>query len=421
MLLGALFVFLLSRTLAHPVSLLPENPVPPTSPILNAFVAVSDCIRDPSKIRSTSELLWNCLGTVFVCTYVAIHPNMLDRDATMWERLWQKVKTCLYALLAPEVIIVMAMRQRFVASRIARQFRGHGWTMTHGFFMIMGGLMREDEGAYKVVTIDEDGDVEVGGVWKKEGIIFPTISEEEIQDKAKGDFLSKLVVIIQTSWFVVQCIARHAQGLVITELELVTLAFATLNVITYFLWWSKPLNAGYPIYFKKDGSRTSGPMKIAKDNLGVSDRGGYSKENPGRYGAGISDRGTPDMAVQETIFRNVFSLMRDVRGYPGQRFAFLFPTVIERDMWRVSSIIVTVEPALIAGDVFLNWVNDEHPRFETLIVFIGVPIEFLAVFIGPILYIAARVVLLVLSLFSLRDLPPSAHQNVQWSDYIPHI
>ncbi|KAF8638229.1 hypothetical protein AX16_010536, partial [Volvariella volvacea WC 439] len=199
MLFGTLFVFLLSCTLAQPVSLPIENPVPPTSPVLNAFVAVSDCIRNPSKIRSTSELVWNCLGTVFVCTYVAIHPNMPDRCATKSERMWQKVRTCLYALLAPEAVIIMAMRQRFGALRIAKQYRELGWTITHGFFMIMGGLMREDGNGYKVVTIDENGEVQLGGKGEKKGIVFPTISLEEIMDKAKGDFLSKVVVVIQTS------------------------------------------------------------------------------------------------------------------------------------------------------------------------------------------------------------------------------
>ncbi|KAF8647152.1 hypothetical protein AX16_006983 [Volvariella volvacea WC 439] len=206
MLLGTLFVFLLSRTLAHPVasSLPPERPVPPISPVLNAFVAASDRIRDPSKIRSTWELVWNCLGTIFVCTYVAIHPNMPDPNSSKRRRLWEKVKMSVYALLAPEVVIVMALRQRG-------------------------------------------------------------------RNKAKGDLLTKAIVVVQTSWFVVQCIARHAQSLVITQLELVTLAFATLNIITYFLWRSKPLNAQYPIYFKKDGSRSGGPLRIARESLGVSD------------------------------------------------------------------------------------------------------------------------------------------------------
>ncbi|KAI9507952.1 hypothetical protein F5148DRAFT_1014365 [Russula earlei] len=74
---------------------------------------------------------------------------------------------------------------------------------------------------------------------------FPRIAKEEIEDKSKGDVISKGLVILQTCWFVTQCIARGAQGLPITELELVTVSFATLNRVMYVLWWEKPLNS-YP-------------------------------------------------------------------------------------------------------------------------------------------------------------------------------
>ncbi|KAF8641438.1 hypothetical protein AX16_009951 [Volvariella volvacea WC 439] len=164
---------------------------------------------------------------------------------------------------------------------------------------------------------------------------------------------------------------------VITELELVTLAFATLNFITYFLWWSKPLNAEYPVYFRKNGDRISGPMKIEKEGLGMSDR--YSGWN------------------------------------------FQFSTDIERDLWRISSIVVTVEPATIAVGFILRWLGDQYPRFEGFFDIFLQPTYLLAAYVGPIFYIPARIALLVLPLFALRDLPPSAHQSVKWSDYIPHI
>jgi len=83
-------------------------------------------------------------------------------------------------------------------------------------------------------------------------ITFPTTTDAEIQDRSKGDFLSKAIAIIHTTWFLVQCIARGMQGLAITELELVTLALASLNGITYFFWWDKPLSAQEPVtlYFR---------------------------------------------------------------------------------------------------------------------------------------------------------------------------
>ena len=86
----------------------------------------------------------------------------------------------------------------------------------------------------------------------KSVIAFPTITAAEIMDRSKGDFLSKAIAIFHTTWFIVQCVARGVQGLAITELELVTLALASLNGITYFFWWDKPLGVREPVtlYFR---------------------------------------------------------------------------------------------------------------------------------------------------------------------------
>jgi hypothetical protein len=73
------------------------------------------------------------------------------------------------------------------------------------------------------------------------------ITEEEINDKAKGDFLSKTIAFLQVSWFITQCIARFVQKLGVTELEVVTLALASMNLLMYFFWSSKPLGLQVPV------------------------------------------------------------------------------------------------------------------------------------------------------------------------------
>ena len=78
-------------------------------------------------------------------------------------------------------------------------------------------------------------------------IVFPSMSAAEILDKGRGDFLSKAIAILQAVWFIVQCIARGVEGLALTELELVTLALASLNGLMYFFWWDKPLGVMEPI------------------------------------------------------------------------------------------------------------------------------------------------------------------------------
>ena len=85
-------------------------------------------------------------------------------------------------------------------------------------------------------------------------IDLPRLTKADIQDRGKGDALSKGLVVVQTTWFILQCIARWIQHLPVTELELVTLAFAALNGVMCFLWWDKPLDVrrSFPIYLKKE-------------------------------------------------------------------------------------------------------------------------------------------------------------------------
>ncbi|KAK7021847.1 hypothetical protein VNI00_017240 [Paramarasmius palmivorus] len=76
---------------------------------------------------------------------------------------------------------------------------------------------------------------------------YITITKQEIQDRGHADALSKLIAIVQTAWFIIQITARFSQQLIVTELEVVTLAFAFLNFVVYFLWWNKPLRVRHPI------------------------------------------------------------------------------------------------------------------------------------------------------------------------------
>ena len=84
-------------------------------------------------------------------------------------------------------------------------------------------------------------------------VSFPTITAAEIQDKSRGDFLSKAIVILQSLWFIIHCIARGKQGLALTELELVTLALASLNGVMYYFWWYKPLGVNEAVKLYRKG------------------------------------------------------------------------------------------------------------------------------------------------------------------------
>jgi hypothetical protein len=133
----------------------------------------------------------------------------------------------------------------------------------------MGGFMLYDgDRAVETLTFPRFDELEKEGL-----IIFPSISQEEIRDKEKGGAFAKALVVLQTSWFIVQSIARVVQGLDLAELELFTLATAALNGFMYFLWWQKPLDVSYPIpvYYAPSSKSESPPnseMAPQTSNLG---------------------------------------------------------------------------------------------------------------------------------------------------------
>ncbi|KAF8651845.1 hypothetical protein AX16_004645 [Volvariella volvacea WC 439] len=272
MLLAGLFLTFFARSVASPTPIsVPSSTIPSPICVVSAAITASEC--DPTKYRTIFGILYSCLGVIILCTHISIHPNIPDQDSSCLEVLWLTFRTTFYATIAPEMVILWAMRQKIMAGRIAKENEHRGWTQTHEFFVQMGGLIQrtrhEKEVVYQVagVTTGKEGPVN----W--DGIKIPHIPEKEIRDRGKGDVLAKAIVVVQTTWFVAQCIARHAQGLVLTEIELVTLAFATLNVVTYGLWWDKPLNVGYPIYSDEEGNRVDGP----RATIGTSEGSWYGK------------------------------------------------------------------------------------------------------------------------------------------------
>ncbi|KIM20960.1 hypothetical protein M408DRAFT_81236 [Serendipita vermifera MAFF 305830] len=214
-----------------------------------------------NRQRYMRSMVWSCLFTIFLCTWVAIHPNVHfrpeKRDQKWFERwLWDplhdfikyKLLLFLWALLVPEYILAWAVRQYAQAGAISKQVPE--WTRTHGFFLVMGGFhlfrLPADIPVCPLKFTDFPVDILE--------IIAPT--ETELRDKGKSDAVTKLIVLIQTLWFVVQCIARGTQNLPLTELEVVTLAYAMLNFFIYVFWWDKPRNVGCPIRVYKTSVTT---------------------------------------------------------------------------------------------------------------------------------------------------------------------
>ncbi|KAL0566443.1 hypothetical protein V5O48_015566 [Marasmius crinis-equi] len=146
-------------------------------------------------------------------------------------------------ILAPEYTTVWALRQWLAARYVTKQMAARDdvlqWSMTHSFFLIMGGFVLADEQGKPISSLRFQEMIHL----KEEGRIqFPSITEKEIQDKSKGDALSKVLILVQTTWFLLQVLARAVLRLPMTELEVVTIGFASLNIVAFIFWYKKPLN-----------------------------------------------------------------------------------------------------------------------------------------------------------------------------------
>ncbi|KAF8173475.1 hypothetical protein BJ912DRAFT_822147, partial [Pholiota molesta] len=201
--------------------------------------------------RTVNDIVISCLATIFACTWSAIHPNIPAITDSAWHSFHRWVTIMICALLAPEWMTYWAVQQRLGAKKIMDDPQ---WTLAHGFFLQMGGFMLCESGRPVQTLLDHNWrhKDETTLTWNIQQKVIdpPRITEEDIKDRSKGDAISKTFIVLQTTWFVVQCIARWSQRLPLTELEVVTLGFAMLNGITYIAWWDKPQNVGRPVFLE---------------------------------------------------------------------------------------------------------------------------------------------------------------------------
>ena len=243
-------------------------------------------------------------------------------------------------------------------------------------------------------------------------------------------------------------------------------AFAFLNFATYILWWNKPLNVSRPVLVYRNHRGK------AETNEGTEagSEGGMTTEDRVKEGCGQSVkrmwkafiRGLVD--IRKEVYRVIDGAIKETGSawvlplslfYPildGTSFAsdqrvgtfgpdtandgdvkmwsvltsgavgiiygsihctawrFQFPSYIEQLLWRISAISVTGGPLLMGLFTVLGVYVDSMNTPST--------VAFILVFI---LYIIARLALLVLSFTTLRSLPPGAFRAVDWARFIPHF
>ena len=90
----------------------------------NSTLSQSSNPPPPDSHRSLWNIIWSCLVTTFTCTWLSVHPNIPAPKEPWYPIVWRRIKAMFWALVAPELVIMWAMRQRKGAQRLAEAYKG---------------------------------------------------------------------------------------------------------------------------------------------------------------------------------------------------------------------------------------------------------------------------------------------------------
>jgi hypothetical protein len=208
------------------------------------------------------------------------------------------------------------------------------WSLTHCYFANMGGF-------YRFGTEELAQPLTAGDLVRSKSST-PYLHEEDIKDKGKTDLFAKGFALLQILSLVLSLIARQARHFAISQLEILTLAFAVCGVLTYAFYWYKPQGVGTPVEVTVEepeklldrptfdrlwdvlvdvpwahGQR---PKRIPNDNIPLQ----------------TTAVAVSLLAVLSTMFGSLHILA----------WNFEFPTAVEKVLWRTSALLSTFLPPL---------------------------------------------------------------------------
>ncbi|KZP19179.1 hypothetical protein FIBSPDRAFT_744307 [Athelia psychrophila] len=440
-------------------------PFPDATGSLASYDPTSDTCNDLHHCRSLVGIVTSCVATIFACVWVAVHPNVPGPDQSLISRCFQSFKLVAATLLVPEWVLAWAMRQFLQAQKFAkiledarnaageptlahdRKSTQEGDTKSANSSDRQGDQapgMRLEERSTPHVNSSRDstgGVSEIGQIGnsfdkngkfyalslvKRRSLVPPTA--DELEGMSKGDARSKSIAVFQTLWFVAQCIARRIENLAITNLEIMTLAYTVMTMAMYTAWWHKPHNVRCPIRVQMDEEF----FEFTQDS-DFKRKHSFEWYDIIEYIIGDHDK-LVELRNEERVptfwsscwhFQCKIPLKADIVALSVAAvfgavhctaWSYAFPTLEQQWLWRGCAIAIAVIPLPMAATfVFLDpigarWNNNR-----------SAPMQRMCMVLGALLYIPARIILLVLSFTTLRHLPLSAYQTVQWTALIPHV
>lgn len=248
------------------------------------------------------------------------------------------------------------------------------------------------------------------------------ISEHDIKDLSKADIITKAFAIAQCTWLTVQCIARGAQGYVISQLELGTLGFIFCAFIMHIFWWSKPFDiesrrvipqlpqSGIPSrrqLFLSMNDLTNTDPELSKERM---------VEMGGEGGTFMDDIMDSRATLAEKLISSTFYLA--AVGFSVIHLLawnWKFPSPLIQQLWRwfnLGAAVLSIFP--LAVFAACNVLDPSHLTDDSS----GSVSLFVVVIV---VYALLRLGVLGLAFYCLSSMPERAYTTVDWLAWIPNF
>jgi hypothetical protein len=380
--------------------------------------------------RSSWNILWSSLSTIFACTWTVLHMNVPPPGASKLQNLWRKLRWLLITAIAPELITSYAfgefLQARHLLAKLKTSEVGQAsWGLAHAFYLGMGSVQLRTKDGFKIPLCSSDSsddgwqqpslNSDIVALHGKKLLQYPEITKLEIQDRSKADTFAKVFTLLQSLWFVLNVIGRRIQRLPISPLELSCIAYVFCTLITYMFWWHKPKDILTTMTIPCAFSLSEMPPKIQTSIIN------FNKATGGTCHYRWRKLHLPDTEAQvlSVIRGRMPALMGLLVGLIFcciHIFAwnYTFPSNAEELLWKICNVGAAAIPILCLAIVYIRSIAPA--KFDALWAFV------LALYILIIsFYSFARLAVVVMLFTTLRALPTSSYLTLDWGKAIPHF